>query len=160
MFIRKSLAVATSVVALAGLAACDSTNRSAENTTETRTETSQQDQIKKEEVVGIQTDELNKNEIHKGEGEVRVQKEVTRSITSEESVPTVVEGERKLDINRMEADDFVAIGLSREVAKNIVEYRDKQNGFKSIDELNQVPGMNASMFGNLRNKLGLSPARQ
>lgn len=160
MFIRKSLLVATSVAALAGIAACDNANRTAETRTDTEAQQQPQDQVVREEVVGVETEGMEGEAVRKGEGEVQVEKEVTRRITSEEDVPTVMKGERKFDINRMDQEDFVALGFSESAAKNIIQYREQHNGFKSVDELNQVPGIDSSLLNNLRNRLGTSPARQ
>lgn len=168
--IRSKFIVAACVAGLFGLTACD--NRSADNRTGrndevrvsdmNKTDTvSKNDADKKdaehEQVTGINTNELNKNDVEKDHDKVTVQKEVTRTITSDESVPTVLEGQKKLDINRMSAGDFKAVGIPESTAKNIVDYRDKHDGFRSVDELSQVPGVSASMIAPLRSKLGLSP---
>ena len=55
------------------------------------------------------------------------------------------------------AGDFKAVGIPDSAAKNIVDYRDKHDGFRSIDELSQVPGVSSSMIAPLRGKLSLSP---
>jgi DNA uptake protein ComE-like DNA-binding protein len=65
-----------------------------------------------------------------------------------------------MDINRMTKDDFRSVGLPDNVAKNVVEYRDKHDGFKSIDELSKVPGVTPEMLSPIRDRLGMSPAKE
>lgn len=111
-------------------------------------------EVKSEKVTGVKTEEGQAQET--GEAEVETQKEVTRSITSEEKVPTVVEGQKKFDINRMSEDDWEALGFPESQAKSIIQYRDQRDGFKSVDDLNQVPGINSQLLMPLKSKLGLT----
>ena len=50
-------------------------------------------------------------------------------------------------------------GIGPAKAKAIVEYRSGHNGFTSIDELSNVPGISAEMVDALRDDIELSPAR-
>jgi competence protein ComEA len=47
-------------------------------------------------------------------------------------------------------------GIGPEKAKAIVEYRKKQGGFKSIDELENVEGIGSKTLSNLRKDLSLT----
>lgn len=143
------------VAALAALSACDN-NRTADNRDTAGNKTgTDQERVLSEHVTGVQAP--NETNVDKGTEKVQVQKEQTRTITSEERVPTVTTGPKKFDINRMTTDDFRSIGLSDSAAKSIVDYRDQHDGFKSVDELSQVPGVSPQMIAPLRDKLGMSP---
>jgi len=150
MTILKTTVLSTLAVGLLALTACDSnrTDRAATNTDAEKREQTQ--------VTGVQSNELNKTEEEKGSDKVSVQKQVTRTITSEERVPTILEGQKKLDINRMSAGDWTGLGMPKTIADNIVKYRDDHKGFKSIDELKQVPGVNDTMLRPFQGKLGFS----
>src|SRR3954469_20311898 len=69
----------------------------------------------------------------------------TKKVTTEtvkERIPTVEEKHVKADINRMSADEFQKLGLSKSVAENVTKYRSEHGEFRSIDDLRNVPGMN------------------
>jgi competence protein ComEA len=60
----------------------------------------------------------------------------------------------KLNINTAARIDFEsALSVKRSVAAAIIEYRDKNGGFKSIEELKKVPGVDASLVDEKKNAL-------
>jgi len=49
---------------------------------------------------------------------------------------------KKMDINTASMEELMAIPHIKEIfARRIIEYRDKNNGFKSIEELGKVQGV-------------------
>jgi hypothetical protein len=74
-----------------------------------------------------------------------------------EDIPTIIQGQRKADLNRMQVKDFVALGLPTPAAQNVVRYRQEHGGrFNSVDELGQVPGLDPNWFNQNRENLGIS----
>lgn len=65
-----------------------------------------------------------------------------------------------VDINRADAatiaKELTGVGASR--AKAIVEYRDKNGGFKSADELSKVKGIGAKMIERNRANIRIGEA--
>ena len=65
-----------------------------------------------------------------------------------------------VDINRADAatiaKELTGVGASR--AKAIVEYRDKNGGFKSADELSKVKGIGAKMIERNRANIRVGEA--
>jgi len=62
----------------------------------------------------------------------------------------------KLNINTATRIDFESLlSVKRSVATIIIEYRDKNGGFKSIDELKKVPGVDADLVDAKKNSLTL-----
>lgn len=84
-----------------------------------------------------------------------------KTITTEtdkvkESIPTIGTTQHRADINRMDEDDFVALGLSKEQAGKVTDYREKNGDFKSIDDLRKVPGISTSWFNKMKGQLAIS----
>lgn len=95
----------------------------------------------------------------RGEAEVKGRRETVTKRTERvrEEIPTVVQGQRKADLNRMEVKDFVALGLNEKVAKNVVDYRKKNNDrFTSVEQLRQVPGMDMNWLAQHQNQFAIS----
>ena len=44
-------------------------------------------------------------------------------------------------------------GVNEAVAKDVVAYRDKQGGFKTIDDLKKAPGLDAAKIDALKDRL-------
>ena len=94
-----------------------------------------------------------------GKEEVRGRREIIQERTEQvkEDIPTIVVGEKKADLNRMELKDFRALGMSEETAKNVIDYRKNHNNrFSSVDELKQVPGIDHDWLTRNQNKIGIS----
>lgn len=57
----------------------------------------------------------------------------------------------RMDLNRASVQDLEKIpGLGREEAEKIVQYRDENGGFDSMDEVENVPGFSSEMVDVLR----------
>lgn len=97
-----------------------------------------------------------REQVTTGETDVVTQRQVTRTIQSQTSVPTVRETSIKADINRMEEKHFVALGFPRELAKSIVEHRDDKGPYKSVDGLREVKGMDEGFLLRMKDRLGAS----
>lgn len=67
------------------------------------------------------------------------------------AVPPVMGGETPIDINKAPVAELVKInGIGNAKAQAIVEYREKNGAFKSVDELTMVQGIGAKTLERLR----------
>lgn len=102
---------------------------------------------------------LGETQVNAGESTIQTQKQVTRTITSQSELPTIRSSTVKGDLNRMSPSNLESLGLSHEQASNVVQYRDDQGGFKSTEELKNVPGMTDNMFNKLKEKVAVKTQR-
>jgi competence protein ComEA len=59
-----------------------------------------------------------------------------------------------LDVNKAEAPHVqLVFGVSDTVAADVVAYRDKQGGFKTIDDLKKAPGLDAAKIEAVKERL-------
>jgi competence protein ComEA len=62
----------------------------------------------------------------------------------------------KININKAASKDFqTTLGISDKLGDAIVQYRTEKGDFKSVDDLKQVPGMDAAKVDTNKNKLTL-----
>ncbi|CAF2073252.1 unnamed protein product [Rotaria magnacalcarata] len=55
-----------------------------------------------------------------------------------------------ININQVSEDELLLLpGINRALAKNIIDYREKHNGFKDIDELVHVDGITSHLLGEI-----------
>ena len=55
-----------------------------------------------------------------------------------------------LDINAASAEELAGLpGLDSDIAMSIVEYRDENGGFTSLDDLRDIPGCTPEMIARL-----------
>ena len=99
------------------------------------------------------TQELGQQTTETGQADVSREVVKRETETMEESIPTVMKGTEKADINRMDTDDFVALGLPEDSAKKITDYREKNGDFASVDALSQVPGIDSAWLQTHRSHL-------
>jgi competence protein ComEA len=65
-----------------------------------------------------------------------------------------------LDINAASVSDLEALpGVGRQTAERIVEYRQKNGGFKKIEELMNVRGIGEKSFLRLKPLISVAPAK-
>ena len=59
-----------------------------------------------------------------------------------------------VDVNKAEAAHVqLVFGVTEAAAKDVVAYRDKQGGFKTIDDLKKAPGLDAAKIDALKERL-------
>jgi competence protein ComEA len=59
-----------------------------------------------------------------------------------------------LNVNKGSADEFAALfRLDAAAAQAVVAYRDKQGGFKTVDDLKKAPGLDAARIDALKDRL-------
>lgn len=90
------------------------------------------------------------------DSEISGTREVVKTEEYEAEIPVIIRSSRRADINKMEKEDFVALGLSPEISEKVVEFRDDQDKFRSVSELSQVPGMDMAWLNRTRDKLGVN----
>ncbi|OIO30401.1 MAG: hypothetical protein AUJ18_07280 [Candidatus Hydrogenedentes bacterium CG1_02_42_14] len=65
-----------------------------------------------------------------------------------------------VDINKARASTFAKLsGVSEELAANIISERKKNGPFTVIEDLLQVPGMDAAIFNAIRNRIAVDPVK-
>jgi DNA uptake protein ComE-like DNA-binding protein len=153
------LAVAGVATLVAG---CSGNQQSGERGQQPGTTGGSQEQVISKEVQPGQPG-VGGTEVKRGETEVQGQREVVTKRTEplKEEVPTVAKGQEKLDVNRMDAKDFVALGLNQDTADRIVKYRDDHGPFRSINDLSAVQGIDQNWLNQYRDRLAfVSPENQ
>jgi len=59
-----------------------------------------------------------------------------------------------VDVNKAAAADMqLVFGVDETAAKDVVAYRDKEGGFKTIDDLKKAPGLDAAKIDALKDRL-------
>jgi competence protein ComEA len=59
-----------------------------------------------------------------------------------------------VEVNKAEASHVqLVFGVSEAGAKDVIAYRDKQGGFKTIDDLKMAPGLDAAKIDALKDRL-------
>jgi DNA uptake protein ComE-like DNA-binding protein len=62
----------------------------------------------------------------------------------------------KLDLNEATFEDLRELGLSVTQSARLIAYRDVREGYKSLDELDEIPGLSEETRTELRAQLKLS----
>jgi|UniRef100_A0A7V3RHR9 competence protein ComEA len=63
----------------------------------------------------------------------------------------IEEGIRQISINSADVEELCALpGIGPAIAQRIVEYRKKNGGFKSIDEIKAVKGIGEKLFEKIK----------
>jgi competence protein ComEA len=58
---------------------------------------------------------------------------------------------KPLDLNTASAEELVAlIGISEMIAESIVDFRDANGGFHSVEELLEIEGINSGWYQRIR----------
>jgi hypothetical protein len=115
-------------------------------------------QVIDEQVVGIEEQDFARGEIEEGEAEIRTRTRVVRTEIEEHSIPTVRVCDEMADLNRMDRDHFMALGLSEQAAASIVDYRDDVGEFASVDQLREVPGVDDEVMSQLEGTVDIVAA--
>ena len=79
-----------------------------------------------------------------------------RSSDSESSKPKPAKARRRggpLDVNKATFEEFREVGMSVTQATRVIAYRERQDGFDSVDDLDTVPGMSRKLMTEIRDKL-------
>jgi competence ComEA-like helix-hairpin-helix protein len=91
---------------------------------------------------------------HEGSEEEGHEGAVTQDEPERGRVETVAAGDQ-LDLNSATFEDLRELGFSVTQATRVITYRERQNGFKSVDDLADVPGMPGEFLTEVRNRLTL-----
>lgn len=83
-----------------------------------------------------------------------------RRIRQLENYATVIGGHAgqaawgdKLNLNFATVDDIRALGISRKTAAAIIDFRNRNGGFFSLDDLKEVPGLGAASLKKIMNRV-------
>lgn len=115
---------------------------------------------KKETIEKNIVEEKEKEEKIKAEKEARMIKECNEfnnlrndaCINTKSNKETKVEG--KININTATKEELNTLpGIGSSKAKSIIEYREKVNGFKEIDELKKVEGIGEELFAKIKENI-------
>lgn len=92
--------------------------------------------------------------VNRGETEAQAQKEIVtkRTETMSEDLPTVSKAQQRLDLNRMKVEDFVVLGLDRQQAEKIIQYREQNGPFRSFSDLSKVQGLDQNWLSRYRDR--------
>lgn len=88
-----------------------------------------------------------------GKTQVVTEQEVTKKVEKETEIPLVRRTQVFADLNEISTDGLVALGVPNDLAKNIVKYREENDGFESVEELKDVSGMNEQHYSSLEQKV-------
>ncbi len=95
--------------------------------------------------------------VTQSQANVPVQVTTTRTVIIQKQIPTIQINQEKADINRMSADNFVALGFTQDAAQKIVAVRaTRPGGFASPADLAQIPGVDPHLVDQLTPNLGVS----
>lgn len=119
------------------------------------------------EMAGGLTEEADENKIYyskilKDEECIRIYKigealeEEQGEQISSEGASTTVKSSGKLNINKASLEELQTLpGIGEVRAKSIIEYREAQGGFKSVEELSNISGIGTKTLEKLRDKVDI-----
>jgi DNA uptake protein ComE-like DNA-binding protein len=141
--------VVCTAISFAALSGCTKNDRTAENNA--------RNSENHEEVISRQVtpmDQAGGTAVKKDDQELHAKQETVTKKTEmmNEKVPTVVQGQQKLDVNRMGKDDFAALGLDKATADRIIERRDQKGSFASINDLSGIEGVSPEWLNRYRDR--------
>lgn len=85
----------------------------------------------------------------------------TPEISEKIPAPLIPAAKATLDLNTASVEEMARLpGVSEQLAEAIVRYRDKWQGFDSIEQLKRVRGVSDTLFRRLRPRLMLSAPRR
>jgi DNA uptake protein ComE-like DNA-binding protein len=105
-----------------------------------------------------QSSMLGEQSTAQGTAQIQRQKKVVSTVIVKEKIPTVKETTIRADINRMDAKQFTAIGFPSDVSQSIIQYRDRNGPFHSVNELTNVEGVSQSLVDKFDGSLGVNPS--
>lgn len=102
---------------------------------------------------------LGEQNVSAGTAQIQRQKKVVSTVIVKEKIPTVKESTIRADINRMDAKQFTAIGFPSDVSQSIVQYRDRNGPFRSVNDLSNVDGVSRSLLDRFDGSLGVDQSQ-
>lgn len=155
-FSNRRASVSVAIACSLALSAC-AARHPKEEVAEAETETEEQAQIQAQSEAQAEAQieaeapvTLGQSQISEGKARVQSEEQVTQRVMREAEVPTVRVIEEKADLNRMDSEQFAALGVPFDVARRVVDYRTRNGDFKSVDELRAVEGMNDEIFNSIK----------
>lgn len=81
--------------------------------------------------------------------------ETTKSSTIEE-IKSFTHSEEKINLNTATLEELETLpGIGKELGKRILDYREKQGGFYTVDELQKIKGIGPKTFEKLKNRVSV-----
>lgn len=81
---------------------------------------------------------------------------IEESITNKETENNIKseENSTKISLNKATIKELMTLtGIGESKAKSIIEYREKNNGFKTIDEIKKVSGIGSSTYEKIKDNI-------
>lgn len=92
----------------------------------------------------------------KPEPEARVEPEPKAEPEPRQPSPAATDddgAENRVSLSRADFDELRELGMSVTQAKRVIRYRDERNGFRTLDELDQVPGFPRSFLSGVKERV-------
>ncbi len=81
-------------------------------------------------------------------------KESNKEIITKNEKDSVVKSDSKISINNASIEELMTLdGIGKTKAKNIVDFRNKNGKFKSIEEIKNVSGIGDALFEKIKNSI-------
>lgn len=114
-------------------------------------------QVVERTIQNTDTQNIGTRDVEEGEAEVSVRRRVVVRQMEEMDLPTVKICEEYADLNELGADQLAALGVTQSAAQAIVQYREENGAFASLNQLTQVEGVDSNVLGTLRDAVAVTP---
>lgn len=120
------------------------------------------DRKRNEENKQVEEEQNNENKLNDDNGIIKIGKEEldnntktnVSKVSTKKSNSHAKNGNGKVNINRASKDQLMTLkGVGNSTAEKIIEYRNKEGGFKKIEQLLEVSGIGESKFNKIKGNI-------